>query len=133
MNSLHRNVLDKRNCATFNSWRSIFIKSTSHLSWRLLKLVAIIFQCFNRPNQAESIGTCSAIIASWKIEFFSDCAANKTTADIGFAHMLWYLNYAHVCGRLHGYIVELYCSELGLTNHCAFLNVAVFKIWYVIL
>ena len=59
-----------------------------------------------------------SIMASWKI--LSDFAANKITADVGCAHMLLYN--AQVWRRLR---VSWSYNELGLTNHSAFLNLAI--------
>ena len=63
-------------------------------------------------------GNRSAIMGSWKI--VSDFARNKITADVGCVHMLVYNEC--VWRRLRA--LWSY-NELGLTNHSAFLNVAI--------
>ena len=60
-------------------------------------------------------------MTSWKI--FSDFAAKKITADEGSVHVLMYN--ARVWRRLCA--LRSY-NELGLTNHSAFLNVAILQI-----
>ena len=91
-----------------------FIKQSTHRDRNILdKKTSATF------NKWRSIfGKITSIMASSKI--FSDFAENKITADLGFAHMLIYS--ARRWRRLRS---SSSYTELGFTNHSAFLNLAI--------